>query len=155
MTIAASYLPQSSAEYEASHYTPELSRRARGVAVWALLRTMGREGVTEMVRRHCGLAARVARQLAAEASVRVHNEVCLNQIIVSFGEGDGEARDAATRAVIERLQDDNVCFAGGASWRGRWVMRISVISGPLQEVDVDRLGDAILSAWRAVRAEDI
>jgi len=155
MTIAASYLPQSSAEYEASHYVPELSRRARGIAVWALLRAMGREGVTEMVRRHCALASRVAKQLAAAPGVRVHNEVCLNQVIVSFGEGDGDARDAATRAVIARLQEDNVCFAGGASWRGRWVMRLSVISGPLQEADIDRLGDAILSAWRAVRAEDL
>jgi glutamate/tyrosine decarboxylase-like PLP-dependent enzyme len=151
MTIAASYLPQASIEYDPSHYTPELSRRARGFAAWAMLRHLGREGVAEMVRRHCALASRVARQLANEPGVRVLNEVCLNQVIVGFGDGDGEKQDAAARAVIDRLQRDNICFAGGASWRGRWVMRISVISAPLKDADIDRLGDAIIAAWRAVK----
>jgi glutamate/tyrosine decarboxylase-like PLP-dependent enzyme len=116
-----------------------------------MLRHLGREGVADMVRRHCALAARVSKQLAGEPGVRVLNEVCLNQVILNFGEGGGEAQDAATRAVIDRLQRDNVCFAGGASWRGRWVMRISVISAPLKEADIDRLGDAIIGAWRAVK----
>lgn len=151
MTIAASYLPQASVEYDASHYTPELSRRARGFATWAVIKHLGRAGVAEIVRRHCALAARLGERLAAEPGVRVINEVRLNQLIVSFGEGDGAAQDAATRAVIARLQEDNQCFAGGASWRGRWVMRVSVISAPLTEPDIDRLGEAIISAWRAVR----
>lgn len=152
MTIAASYLPQANAEYDASHYTPELSRRARGFATWAVLRHLGREGVAAMVRAHCGFAARLAKRLAEEPGVRILNEVCLNQVIVGFGEGDGEARDAAARAVIARLQADNQCFAGGASWRGRWVLRISVITAALREADIDRLGDAIVAAWRAVKA---
>ncbi len=151
MIIAASYLPQAAVEYDAAHFAPELSRRARGFATWAMLRHLGREGVAEMVRRHCALAARVALRLAGEPGVRVLNDVVLNQVIVGFG--DGEAQDAATRAVIERLQQDNQCFAGGASWRGRWVMRISVISAPLTEADIDRLGDAIIGAWRTVRAK--
>jgi glutamate/tyrosine decarboxylase-like PLP-dependent enzyme len=153
MTIAASYLPQASAEYDASHYAPELSRRARGFATWAIIRHLGRDGVAAMVRGHCALAARLAARLSAAAGVRVINDVCLNQVIVAFGDGDGETQDAATRAVIARLQADNVCFAGGAAWRGRWVMRVSVISAPLTEADIDRLASAILAAWAAVQAE--
>jgi glutamate/tyrosine decarboxylase-like PLP-dependent enzyme len=152
MTIAASYLPQSSVEYDPSHYVPELSRRARGFATWAVIRHLGREGVARMVRTRCTFAARLAERLAHEPGVRVHNEVVLNQVIVSFGHGEGETRDAATRAVIARLQADSACFAGGASWRGRWVLRISVISAPLTEADMDRLGDALISAWRNVQA---
>ena len=72
-------------------------------------------------------------------------------MILGFGEGDTEARNAATRAVIDRLQQDNVVFAGGGSWRDRWVMRLSIISAPLTEADIDRLGEAIIAAWRAVR----
>lgn len=152
MIIAASYLPAALSEYDAANFAPELSRRARGFATWAMLRHLGREGVADIVRRHCTLAARVAGRLAAEPGVRVMNEVVLNQVIVGFGEGEVAAQDEAARAVIARLQEDNRCFASGASWRGRWVMRISVISAPLTEADIDRLADAVISAWRAVQA---
>jgi glutamate/tyrosine decarboxylase-like PLP-dependent enzyme len=152
MIIAASYLPQAITEYDAANFAPELSRRARGFATWAMLRHLGRDGVAALVGKHCALAARVAGRLAAEPGVRVLNDVVLNQVIVGFGQGDGAAQDDAARAVIARLQEDNQCFAGGASWRGRWVMRISVISAPLTEADIDRLAEAIISAWRAVQA---
>jgi glutamate/tyrosine decarboxylase-like PLP-dependent enzyme len=152
MTIAASYLPQAQTEYDAAAFAPELSRRARGFATWAVLKHLGRAGVAEMVRRHCALTARLAKRLGGEAGVHVLNEVGLNQIVVGFGEG--EPQDDVTRAVIARLQQDNECFASGASWRGRWVLRVSVISAPLTETDIDRLGDAILAAWRAVRVKE-
>jgi glutamate/tyrosine decarboxylase-like PLP-dependent enzyme len=154
MSIAASYLPEAgNGEYDPGQFAPELSRRARGFAAWAVIRALGRQGVAEMVRRHCALARRLAGRLAAEPGVRVLNGVDLNQLIVSFGDGPPDERDALTRATIARLQDDNVCLAGGAEWRGRWVLRLSIISAPLAEADVDRLGEAILSAWRAVRRE--
>jgi glutamate/tyrosine decarboxylase-like PLP-dependent enzyme len=97
------------------------------------------------------LALRIAQRLAREPGVRVLNEVQLNQLIVSFGDGATEERNALTRATIERLQDDNISFAGGADWRGSWVLRISVISAPLTEADVDGLAASILEAWQAVR----
>lgn len=143
VTVAASYLPQ--AEYEPSHYTPELSRRARGFATWAMLRHLGRQGIADMVRGHCLLARRLAMRLSAEPGIEVLNEVSLNQVVVAFGD------DEATRAVIARLQADNTCFAGGGLWRGRWVMRLPIIAAPLAEHDIDRLAQAILSAWRAIR----
>jgi hypothetical protein len=93
----------------------------------------------------------VAERVAKEPGIQVLNDVVLNQVILAFGDGDIEAQNAATRAVIERLQQDNVVFAGGSSWRDRWVMRLSIISGPLTEADINRLGDAIIAAWRAVR----
>jgi glutamate/tyrosine decarboxylase-like PLP-dependent enzyme len=153
MSITASYLPEvEGAEYDPGQFVPELSRRARGFAVWAQLRAFGRRGVEDMVRRHCGLALRLAQRLAEEPGVRVLNEVKLNQVIVSFGDGETEERNALTRATIEHLHADNITFAGGADWRGSWVLRISVISAPLTEADVDRLAGSILEAWHAVRA---
>ena len=126
MAISASYLP--SGDYEPGHFTPELSRRARGFALWALLRTLGRRGVSEMVQRHCRYAQRLAATLTVEPGVHVVNEVVLNQLIVRFGEND-----AATNAVIAALQAENVCFAERARWRGQWVMRISIIAGDLDD----------------------
>jgi glutamate/tyrosine decarboxylase-like PLP-dependent enzyme len=152
MTIAASYLPKGQEiEHDPSLYAPELSRRARGFAAWAVIKALGREGIAQMVRNHCAFAKRVAEHVSKEPGVHVINDVVLNQVILAFGDGDIDAQNAATRAVIERLQQDNQVFAGGSSWRDRWVMRLSIISGPLTEADIDRLGDAIISAWRAVR----
>jgi glutamate/tyrosine decarboxylase-like PLP-dependent enzyme len=156
MSVAASYLPAAaSVEHDPGQYVPELSRRARGFAVWTILRALGRQGVIEMVRRHCALARRLARRLDGEAGVRVLNNVELNQVIVGFGDGAPDERDAAARAVIDQLAEDNVCLAGGADWRGRWVLRLSVISGQLTEVDIDRLAGAIVSAWRQIRPEPV
>jgi glutamate/tyrosine decarboxylase-like PLP-dependent enzyme len=146
MTIAASYLPENPAEHDPSHYVPELSRRARGFAAWAVIRALGRQGIAEVVRRHSTLAKGLAARLGAEPGVRVMNQVAINQVIVRFGDSDG-----LTRAVIARLQAENAVFAGGASWRDRWVLRLSLCSGAIRAPDVDRLADAILAAWRAVR----
>jgi glutamate/tyrosine decarboxylase-like PLP-dependent enzyme len=152
MTIAASYLPRGTEiEHDPSHYAPELSRRARGFAAWALIKALGREGIAKIVRDHCAFARRVAERVAQEPGVHVLNDVCLNQVILAFGDGGLEAQNAATRAVIDRLQQDNIVFAGGSAWRDRWVMRLSIISAPLTETDIDRLSDAIIAAWRAVR----
>jgi glutamate/tyrosine decarboxylase-like PLP-dependent enzyme len=153
MTIAASYLPTAGAgERYPSHYTPELSRRARGFATWAIIRALGREGIAEMVGRHCRVARRMGARLAAEPGVEIVNEIELNQVALCFGAGLPTAQaDALTEAVIERVQADGTCFAGGARWKGRWIMRLSVISGPTTEADGDRSVDAILAAWRALR----
>jgi glutamate/tyrosine decarboxylase-like PLP-dependent enzyme len=154
MSMSASYLQGSkSAEYDPSQYTPELGRRARGFAAWAVLRALGRRGVSETVGRHCKLARRLAAGLAAEPGVTVLNDVVLNQVIVSFGEGAPEVRDLLTSAVIANLQRDNIYLASGADWRGRKVLRLSVISAPLVEADIDRLIDATLQAWRRLRDE--
>jgi len=155
MGVGASYLPSAAAaEYDPAQYVPELSRRARGFAAWAVIRALGREGIVEMVRRHCGLAQRLAARLSAESGVAVLNDVELNQVIVAFGEGTPHDRDLATRAVIARLASDNLVLVGGAEWRGRHALRFSLIAGPLAEADVDHLAGAVIAAWREVRAAD-
>lgn len=151
MTIAASYLPPvAEGERDPSHYVPELSRRARGFATWAMLRHLGRAGVAELVERHCRLAASMAGRLRTEPGVTIMNEVVLNQIVLRFG--SGELADELTRRTIEAVQQDGTCFVGGARHAGNWVMRLSVIGHRTTEADAERSAAAIAQAWRRVRA---
>lgn len=153
MTMTASYLPPSLAgEYDPTHYVPELSRRARGFATWAVIRHLGREGIAAMVEHHCRIARQMAEQLAAEPGIDILNDIELNQVMVRFGGDRGaDEGDRLTRAVIACVQQDGVCFAGGAEWRGRWIMRLSVISWYTAEKDGAESADAIIHAWRRVR----
>jgi len=153
MAITASYLPAVAAgDRNPSHYVPELSRRARGFTAWAMIRALGRQGIARLVGHHCRIARRMAQTLRAEAGIRVLNEVELNQVIVRFG-GDERADDLLTVKVIERIQADGTCFAAGAEWKGRWIMRLSVTSWATTERDADRSVAAIIGAWRAVQRE--
>jgi glutamate/tyrosine decarboxylase-like PLP-dependent enzyme len=155
MQIAASYLPGASdGGRNPSDYAPELSRRARGFATWAMLRHLGRSGIAEMVSRHCALARRFAERLSAEADIAILNPVLLNQVAVRLGAGlDPETADRLTRLTIARIQRDGVCFAGGGQWRGAWIIRLSVIGHSTTVADIDRSAEAIITAWRAVKAE--
>jgi glutamate/tyrosine decarboxylase-like PLP-dependent enzyme len=117
--------------------TPESSRRARGFAVWAALRELGRDGVAELVGRSCRLARRFAA-LLAEGGAEIGNDVVLNQVLVSFGD------HARTDAVIDAVQRDGTCGLGGTTWRGRRFLRISVSNWSTTEEDVDRSAAAIL-----------
>jgi glutamate/tyrosine decarboxylase-like PLP-dependent enzyme len=149
MRIAASYLPAAAdgARHPAD-LVPELSRRARGFATWAIIRHLGRKGVAGMISRHCAQARRFAEKLSAEPGVEIMNDVVLNQVAARFGSDD------ETRQTIARIQSDGVCFVGGAQWQGREIMRISVIGEATTEGDVDRSVEAMLSAWRAVRGRN-
>jgi len=153
MSQWSSYLPSiAQGDRVPANYVPELSRRARGVPVWALIRHFGRQGIAEMVETHCDFARRFAERLAAEPGVRVVNDVVLNQVIVSFGSGDAVARKSATEAVIAGTLASGACFVAGSAWRGDWVMRLSVTSGATTEADIDLSADAIITAWREVQA---
>ncbi len=152
MLIAASYLPEGGVRHPAD-YAPELSRRARGFATWAMIRSLGRAGIAEMVGRHCELARRMAERLAVEADIEILNDVVLNQVAVRFGRSFDKARaDALTQRTIARIQRDGICFVGGAHWRGYQIVRISVINGDTTTADADASADAILDAWRAERS---
>ena len=149
MTIAASYLP-AGAERHPADYVPELSRRARGLPTWAMIKALGREGIAAMVSRHCAQARRFAERLRQDPSIEIMNEVVLNQIAVRLGRDmEGERSDALTLKTIERIQREGECFVGGAQWRGRQIIRISVIGAPTTDLDIDRSAEAILSAWRS------
>lgn len=136
MAISAAYLTESP-QREGSHWSPESSRRARGLEVWAALLSLGREGLVEMIERCCSHARRFATGLHA-AGFEILNEVNLNQVMVAFGS------DARTRAVIQGIQDEGTCWCGGTTWRGRAAMRISVSSWLTSEADVDRSVEAIV-----------
>jgi glutamate/tyrosine decarboxylase-like PLP-dependent enzyme len=152
MAYEASYLPAAGEECrEPFHYVPELSRRARGFATWALIRTLGRSGIAAMIERHCLLARRMADRLGSEAGVEILNQVELNQFVVQFGMGKPpEHRNQVTRTTIKRIQTPGTCYVAEATWHGRLVMRFSVISWATTEGDIDRSADSIIAAWRDV-----
>jgi glutamate/tyrosine decarboxylase-like PLP-dependent enzyme len=138
MSVEAAYLVQSG-DRVPYQYTPDFSRRARGVEVWAALRQLGRAGLADLIERTCRFAHRMAEGLT-RAGYRVLNEVVLNQVLVSFGSAE------RTRTVIERIQSEGVCWCGGTVWQGHTAMRISVSSWATTETDVERSLAAILRA---------
>jgi glutamate/tyrosine decarboxylase-like PLP-dependent enzyme len=144
MGVRAGYLMHSAGdERDALDYGPEHSRRARGFAIYAAIRALGREGIAELVERCAALARRFAERLAGAGGVEVLNEVVLNQVLVRFLATDGD-HDTQTRRVIERVQHDGTCWMSGTTWRGQAAMRISVSNWSTDEVDVDRSVAAIL-----------
>jgi glutamate/tyrosine decarboxylase-like PLP-dependent enzyme len=147
--VAAYLTPAQGAERDPDGFVPEASRRARGFAVWAALRSLGRSGVAELVERCCALAGRFADALGAADRVEVLNEVVLNQVLVRFPDpgGDGDAR---TREVIRRLQAGGTLWLGGTTWHDLAAMRISVSNWSTTEGDVDRSVAAILAAAETV-----
>ena len=122
--------------------TPEMSRRARGIEIWAALRALGRSGIADLVDRACRHATRFAEGLS-NAGFEILNDVVLNQVLVSFGSDDD------TRAVIDRIQRDGTCWCGGTIFQGRRAMRISVSSWATQDADVEQSLEAILRSARS------
>lgn len=119
MAITAAYLPSENAGRNPSDFTPELSRRARGTDIYAVLRYLGTSGVAELVERCCSCAKRFAH-LLTEAGYEVMNEVVLNQVVVSFGS------EEINLAVLDAVQKEGTCWLGQTFWQQRLVARISV-----------------------------
>jgi glutamate/tyrosine decarboxylase-like PLP-dependent enzyme len=148
MRLTAAYLTTAAErERNGADWAPEASRRARAFPLYAALRGLGRRGVGELVERDCALASRIAERLAREDGVQVLNDVVLNQVLARFGDDD-----AATAAVIERVQRDGTCWLGGTNWHGKGAMRISISGWQTTADDIDRSAEAIAAAWRAQRA---
>jgi glutamate/tyrosine decarboxylase-like PLP-dependent enzyme len=149
MGLSAAYLVRSPDQpRENMDWTPESSRRARGFAVYAAIRSLGRRGLDQMIDGCCRLACRFADRLRTEPRIRILNEVVINQVLVRV-EPDGRDADAATRDVLRRVQDERICWLGGTHWHGMEAMRISVSNWSTTEADVDRSADSILRAVRA------
>ncbi len=136
MSTSAAYLA-SDGPREAMHWTPDSSRRARGIEVWATLRSLGRRGIADLIDRTCDHAQRFAEGLRG-AGYRVLNDVVINQVLVSFGSAE------RTRRVIERIQRNGVCWCGATEWQGQVAMRISVSSWATTRADVTQSLEAIL-----------
>jgi glutamate/tyrosine decarboxylase-like PLP-dependent enzyme len=147
MAVNAAYLVESEIR-DPTYYTPDFSRRARGVEVWAALRSLGREGLAHLVERTCRFAARFAAGLD-EAGYEVLNDVVLNQVLISFGD------DETTRRVIAAIQQDGTCWCGGTVWQGRAAMRISVSSWATTDEDVEQSLEAMIRVAATVRAANV
>ncbi|MBV9507145.1 MAG: aspartate aminotransferase family protein [Acidobacteriia bacterium] len=141
MAVGAAYI-QPGTQREPSYYAPEMSRRARGVELWAALQSLGRSGIADLIERTCAHARRFAEGLR-EAGYRILNDVVINQVLVSFGSA------GRTRSVIERLQREGTCWCAGTEWQGQVAMRISVSSWATTAADVE----ASLAAMRSIAAE--
>ena len=139
MRKTAGYFPdERPGERDSDAFVPESSRRARGFAVWAALRTLGRPGVAELVDRCCALARRFALALDEMPGVQVLNDVVLNQVLVRFGDSD-----EVTQRVIAAAQDEGTCWFGATVWKGMAAARISVSNWSTTEADIDRSVAAI------------
>jgi glutamate/tyrosine decarboxylase-like PLP-dependent enzyme len=142
MSVSAAYL--ASGARDGSRFVPELSRRARGIEVWAALRALGRAGLADLVERCSGLAARFAGRMRA-AGFEVLNDVVLNQVLVAFGPAETTAR------IVAAIQEEGTCWCGGTVWQGRAALRMSVSSWATTEEDIDRSCEAILRIAHAAR----
>lgn len=139
MSIKAAYLiHDENGERDALDFNPEFSRRARGFAVYAAIRALGRSGIAEIVDRCHAMARRFADTLAANG-VAVLNDVVLNQVLVRFGDDD-----AHTRRVVTAVQHEGTCWMSGTTWQGKAAMRISVSNWTTDESDIDRSAAAVL-----------
>jgi glutamate/tyrosine decarboxylase-like PLP-dependent enzyme len=133
MALSAAYLVAGE-QRDNYDYTPEASRRARGFTVYAALRSLGRNGLAELIDRHCAQAREFAR-LLRDGGAEILNEVVLNQVLV-----------AAPPSAVARIQADGTCWVGGTVWRGREAIRISVSNWSTTDADVERSAAAILAA---------
>ncbi len=141
MTVSAAYLTPET-KREPMHHTPDASRRARGVELWAALKSLGRSGMRALIERTCALAKRFENGLRT-AGFEVLNEVVINQVLVSFGDAK------TTHEVIRRIQEEGTCWCGATEWQGKTAMRISVSSWATTEADVDRSLEAMARIARA------
>lgn len=150
MSVHASYLIHSERELarDQMDWNPEFSRRARGLGIYATLRSLGRSGVTELVERVCGLARLFASELSATGKVEILNDVVFNQVLVRWLAEDGD-HDAFNDRVIQRVQQDGTAFFSGTTYNGMRLMRVSVSDWATDEDDVRRSVDALMRAASA------
>ena len=147
MGQTAAYLLAAEGERrDPADWVPELSRRARAIGVYAMLRALGRRGVRDLVSRCCALARQMADRLRREPGVGILNDVVLNQVLVRFANRAGAN---VTPDVIQRVQQEGTCWLGGTTWQGQPAMRISVSSWRTTPADIDRSADAIAACQRA------
>jgi glutamate/tyrosine decarboxylase-like PLP-dependent enzyme len=146
MSTSAAYLITSD-NREPSHFVPELSRRARGIEIWAALRTLGRQGIAEIVERNCRQARRLADGLK-EAGYTIHNDVVLNQVVVSFGTPE------VTEHVINAIQQEGTLWGGKTVWQGHTALRLSVSSWATTDQDIEQSLNAMLETAHQVGTQD-
>jgi glutamate/tyrosine decarboxylase-like PLP-dependent enzyme len=154
MSLKAEYLEKTaSALREPLDWVPEFSRRARGFALWAGLRSLGRRGLSEMIDRCCDLATRAAELLRREPGIEILNDVVVNQTLIRFHGDDPAGDDKLTRDVITRVQDARVCWLSGTRWHEMEAMRFSVSNWSTTERDIEMTVESIVTCYGEARGE--
>lgn len=147
MSAKGAYLPGVSEMWDPNDSTPELSRRARGLPSYAILRHFGKDGVKDMVTRHCEMAEHVAAELENIQHVTVLNDVTCNQVAFYCGEGD--ARDETTKKVLKYIHDETRVYPSHGEWRGGQIIRVSIIGHKTGKAEIDELLSSIKQAVSA------
>ena len=142
---SASYF-QWSEHRDGMNFRPSMSSRARAIELWAVLKTLGRQGVQSLVEQLCENAREFAR-LLAEQDFQIHNDVVFNQVLVSC------ENDALTKATLKKVQTSGECWCGGSSWRSKSVIRISVCDWATTKKEIERSVRAFVAARTAAIAE--
>jgi glutamate/tyrosine decarboxylase-like PLP-dependent enzyme len=128
-------------------YTPELSRRARAVEIWAALRSLGRKGISDLIDRTCNYAQKFADALSKEG-YEILNDVIINQVLVSFGSAEENEK------IINEIQQDGTCWVGGSKLKGKSMMRISVSSWATTDEDVDKSLNVIIKIAKRISRQN-
>jgi aromatic-L-amino-acid decarboxylase len=153
MTLSTSYLPPGGAARDQIDWNPEFSRRARGFAVYAALRELGREGIAELVERTCRHAQAIVAGIGALAGAEVVATSPLNQGLVRFLSpvaGASEAdHDRRTDEIVAAINASGEALFGGVTFRGRRCMRVSACNWRTNEADVARTIEAVRAALTA------
>lgn len=151
MDITAGYLNHSEEDgRNPTEFNPELSRRARGFAVWAVLKSLGKEGVRELIARHCNSAQSLAAHISSISGLSVSTEIPLNQVTVSISD-DFPIAANAIQLLADELNNEHSVFVKTASWKEKQVLRFSIISKDTNEKHVEKLANSISTAWNKVR----
>ena len=136
MSMEGDYLDQSGSRIP-YQYTPELSRRARAIEIWAALHSLGKKGIENLIDRTCGYADKFAERVRS-AGFEILNSVVINQVLVSFGDSN------LNEKIVSEIQADGTCWVGTSKWKGKTVMRISVSSWATTDEDVEKSLEAII-----------
>jgi len=142
MTARGAYLPDLGETWEPSESTLELSRRARGVPSYAILKHLGASGIRAMIARHCALAQYLAEKLSIEPGIEILNDVVLNQVAIAC------ENDAVTSKVLHRIQSNGRVYPSHGEWRGRQIIRVSIINHATDRADIDILIKEILTSHK-------
>lgn len=153
MDISASYLTEAPEDgRDATRFNPELSRRARGFAVWSMIKVLGRQGIADMVQNHCDCASLLEYKLRRVPGIEILNDVVLNQLVLSFDRGRGiPDADRMTRAVETELNADGRLFLRTATWKGRCVLRVSIINHETGPQHIQALAARIREVWEDLK----
>ncbi len=131
-----------------ANFGPELSRRARGFATWAVIRSLGRDGIIDMVRAHCMAARRLEKEVAAIPGLAVLNPVELNQLVIAF---EDSAEDEKMPELARLVNEDDQFFVRPALWKSRHVLRVSIISQFADEGLLSRFGKRLNLAYETLK----